>query len=97
MNEQIRQLAEQAGAETWSRAPMRAVTGLAFTDENLEKFVELIRADHTQSVIKLCANTINNNLNNQARRKRNNYEVMELIVIIGAMIAWAAWWYTQFH
>jgi len=97
MNERIRELAEQAGAETWSRAPMRAVTGLAFTDENLEKFAELIRADHTQSVIKLCANTINNNLNDQARRKRNNYEVMELIVIIGAMIAWAAWWYTQFH
>ena len=42
MNERIRELAEQAGAETWSRAPMRAVTGLAFTDENLEKFVELI-------------------------------------------------------
>jgi hypothetical protein len=97
MNERIKELAEQAGAETWSRAPMRAVTGLAFTDENLEKFVELIRAEHTQSVIKLCANTINNNLNNQARRKRNNYEVMELIVIVGAMIAWATWWYTQFH
>jgi len=97
MNERIRELAEQAGAETWSRAPMRAVTGLAFTDENLEKFAELIRADHTQSVIKLCANTINNNLNDQARRKRNNYEVIELIVIVGAMIAWAAWWYTQFH
>jgi hypothetical protein len=97
MNERVRELAEQAGAEPWSRAPMRAVTGLAFTDENLEKFAELIRAEHTQSVIKLCANTINNNLNNQARRKRNNYEVMELIVIIGAMIAWATWWYTQFH
>jgi hypothetical protein len=97
MNERIRQLAEQAGAETWSRAPMRAVTGLAFTDENLEKFAELIRADHTQSVIKLCANTINNNLNDQARRKRNNYEILEAIVIVGAMIAWAAWWYTQFH
>jgi hypothetical protein len=41
-NLRIRQLAEQAGAETWSRAPMRAVTGLAFTDENLEKFAELI-------------------------------------------------------
>jgi len=97
MNERIRELAEQAGAETWSRAPMRAVTGLAFTDENLEKFVELIRAEHTQSVIKLCANTINNNLNDQARRKRNNYEVLELIVIVGAMIAWAAWWYTNAH
>jgi len=42
MNERIRQLADEAGAETWSRAPMRAVTGLAFTDENLEKFAELI-------------------------------------------------------
>ena len=42
MNERIKQLAEQAGAETWSRAPMRAVTGLAFTDENLEKFAQLM-------------------------------------------------------
>ena len=42
MNERIRLLAEQAGAETWSRAPMRAVTGLAFTDENLKKFAEKI-------------------------------------------------------
>jgi hypothetical protein len=42
LNERIKQLAEQAGAETWSRAPMRAVTGLAFTDENLEKFAQLM-------------------------------------------------------
>ena len=42
MNERIKELAEQAGAETWSRAPMRAVTGLAFTDENFQKFAELI-------------------------------------------------------
>jgi hypothetical protein len=42
MNERIRELAEEAGAETFSRPPMRAVTGLAFTDENLEKFAELI-------------------------------------------------------
>jgi hypothetical protein len=42
MNERIKKLAEQAGAETWSRAPMRAVTGLAFTNENLQKFAELI-------------------------------------------------------
>ena len=45
MNERIRQLADEAGAETWSRAPMRAVTGLAFTDENLKKFAELIVAE----------------------------------------------------
>jgi hypothetical protein len=97
MNERIRQLAEQAGAETWSRAPMRAVTGLAFTDENLEKFAELIRAEHTQSVIKLCANTINNNLNDQARRKRNNFEYVEAIVIVGALVAWITWWYINGH
>ena len=42
MNKRIKELAEKAGAETWSRAPMRAVTGLAFTDENLKKFAELI-------------------------------------------------------
>jgi hypothetical protein len=48
MNERIKLLAQQAGAETWSRAPMRAVTGLAFTDENLEKFAELI--------VRECAN-----------------------------------------
>jgi wyosine [tRNA(Phe)-imidazoG37] synthetase (radical SAM superfamily) len=97
MNERIRQLAEQAGAETWSRAPMRAVTGLAFTDENLEKFAELIRAEHTQSVIKLCANTINNNLNDQARRKRNNFEYVEAIIIVGALVVWITWWYINGH
>jgi wyosine [tRNA(Phe)-imidazoG37] synthetase (radical SAM superfamily) len=97
MNERLKQLAEQAGAETWSRAPMRAVTGLAFTDENLEKFAELIRAEHTQSVIKLCANTINNNLNDQARRKRNNFEYVEAIVIVGALVAWITWWYINGH
>jgi len=41
MNERIKQLAVQAGAETWSRAP-GWVTGLAFTDKNLEKFAELM-------------------------------------------------------
>jgi hypothetical protein len=42
MNKRIQKLAEQAGAETWSRPPMRAVSGMAFTDENLEKFAELV-------------------------------------------------------
>jgi hypothetical protein len=50
MNSRIKQLAEQAGAETWSRAPMRAVTGLAFTDENLEKFAELIVANFIDQI-----------------------------------------------
>jgi hypothetical protein len=97
MNERIRELAEQAGAETWSRAPMRAVTGLAFTDENLEKFAELIRAEHTQSVIKLCANTINDNLNAEKQRQSNRWDIINLCLIIIGLIAWVVFWYTQFH
>jgi len=42
MNEKIWELAKQAGAETWSRPPFRAVTGVAFTDGGLQKFAELI-------------------------------------------------------
>ena len=100
MNERIRELVEQAekyASEKDGKYDGAGNLNWQWQDIKMEKFAELIRADHTQSVIKLCANTINNNLNNQARRKRNNYEVMELIVIVGAMIAWATWWYTQFH
>ena len=46
----VREWAEQAGGEIWSRPPMRAVTGWAFTDENLEKFAK--------SVAKECANIV---------------------------------------
>ena len=94
MNERIKELWSQAGGHYNSG---NQHTWPEYTIDDPEKFAELIRADHTQSVIKLCANTINNNLNDQARRKRNNYEVLELIVIVGAMIAWAAWWYTNAH
>jgi len=97
MNQRIKELAEQAGAETWSRAPMRAVTGLAFTDENLEKFAELIRAEHTQSVIQLCAKTINDNLNAEKQRQSNRWDIFNLVLIIIGMIAWITFWYTQFH
>jgi len=48
MNEKIWELAKQAGAETWSRPPFRAVTGVAFTDGGLQKFAELI--------VRECAN-----------------------------------------
>ena len=58
MNEKIKQLAEQAGAETWSRAPMRAVTGLAFTDEKLEKFAELIVKEFAELIVKESAELI---------------------------------------
>jgi len=94
MNERIKELWSQAGGHYNSG---NQHTWPEYTIDDPEKFAELIRAEHTQSVIKLCANTINNNLNDQARRKRNNYEILELIVIIGAMIAWATWWYTNAH
>jgi hypothetical protein len=94
MNERIKELWSQAGGHYNSG---NQHTWPEYTIDDPEKFAELIRAEHTQSVIKLCANTINNNLNDQARRKRNNYEVLELIIIVGAMIAWAAWWYTNAH
>jgi hypothetical protein len=41
-NNKLIELTQQAGAEIWSRAPMRAITGLAFTDENLIKLYDLI-------------------------------------------------------
>ena len=94
MNERIRELWTQAGGHYNSG---NQHTWPEYTIDDPEKFAELIRTEHTQSVIQLCARTINNNLNDRARRKRNNYEIIELIVIIGAVIAWAAWWYTQFH
>ena len=58
MNKLIKLLAGQAGAETWSRAPMRAVTGLAFTDENLEKFAELIVQEFAELIVKESAELI---------------------------------------
>jgi ABC-type phosphate/phosphonate transport system permease subunit len=45
----------------------------------------------------LCANTINNNLNEQQQKVKNRWEIAELIVIVLAFIAWATWWYTQSH
>ena len=65
MNERIKLLAEQAGAETWSRAPMRAVTGLAFTDENLEKFAELI--------VRECISV----MNTTAKEAQENFTYMD--------------------
>ena len=94
MNERIKELWSQAGGHYNSG---NQHTWPEYTIDDPEKFAELIRAEHTRSVIQLCARTINNNLNDQARRKRNKYEILELIVIIGALIAWATWWYINGH
>lgn len=38
----LKELAMECGGESWSRPPMRAVTGVAFTDQALQKFAEKI-------------------------------------------------------
>jgi hypothetical protein len=68
-----------------------------FSEKALQIFADKITEENTQSVIKLCANTINNNLNDQATRKRNRFEYLEATVIVIALAAWMTWWYTQFH
>ena len=68
-----------------------------FSEQALQMFADRIQEDNTKSVIKLCAATINNNLNDQATHKRNRFEYLEATVIVIALVAWAAWWYTQFH
>jgi hypothetical protein len=95
MNEQDKKL-----ANIWAnRREEDKHLGVAYTfsEKALEAFAEQVRAEHTQSVIQICAKTINDNLNNQAQHRRNNVELLELIVIVGSMVAWATWWYTQFH
>jgi hypothetical protein len=63
----------------------------------LETFAELLRVVNTREVIALCANTINNNLNEQQQKVKNRWEIAELVVIVLAFIAWVTWWYTQSH
>jgi hypothetical protein len=68
-----------------------------FSEKALQVFADKITEENTKSVIKLCATTINNNLNDQATRKRNRFEYLEATVIVIGLVAWAAWWYSQFH
>ena len=89
MNKQTKQLAEQAGF-VLDELPDSVL-------QPLEKFADLLRTENTQEVIALCANTINNNLNEQKQRVRHRWEIVEAIVIASALIAWGAWWYTQLH
>jgi predicted nucleic acid-binding Zn ribbon protein len=68
-----------------------------FSEKALQAFAEKVQEAHTQSVIQVCAKTINDNLNEQDRKRRNKIEMLELFVIIVVMAAWAHWWYTQLH
>ena len=89
MNQQTKQLAEQAGF-VLDDLPDTVL-------QPLEAFADLLRAANTREVIALCANTINRNLNEQQQKVKNRWEIAELVVIVLAFIAWVAWWYTQSH
>ena len=89
MNQQTKQLAEQAGF-VLDDLPDTVL-------QPLETFAELLRVANTREVIELCANTINRNLNEQQQKVKNRWEIVELVVIVLAFIAWATWWYTQLH
>jgi hypothetical protein len=97
MNEQTRNLAEQAGATPWSQPPMRAVTGVAFTYDALEKFAELVEKNNTQRVVHLCAQTIDSNLRTEQQKKKNKQDWVEVVIISVLILAWCSWWYSMGH
>jgi hypothetical protein len=89
MDKKTKELAEQAGF-VLDDLPDTVL-------QPLETFAELLRVANTREVIALCANTINRNLNEQQQKVKNRWEIVELVVIVLAFIAWATWWYTQSH
>ena len=89
MDKKTKELAEQAGF-VLDDLPDTVL-------QPLETFAELLRVANTREVIALCANTINNNLNEQQQKVKNRWEIVELVVIVLGFIAWVAWWFTQSH
>jgi ABC-type phosphate/phosphonate transport system permease subunit len=89
MDKKTKELAEQAGF-VLDELPDTVL-------QPLETFADLLRVANTREVIALCANTINNNLNEQQQKVKNRWEIVELVVIVLAFIAWTTWWYTQSH
>ena len=89
MNRQTKQLAEQAGF-VLDELPDTVL-------QPLETFADLLRAANTREVIALCANTINNNLNEQKQKTKRRWDIIEAIVIILLLIVWGAWWYIRLH
>jgi hypothetical protein len=89
MNKQTKQLAEQAGF-VLDELPDTVL-------QPLEKFADLLREANTREVVALCANTINRNLNEQKKKTKHRWEIVEAIVIASALIVWGAWWYAQLH
>ena len=89
MNKQTKQLAEQAGF-VLDDLPDTVL-------QPLETFADLLRAANTREVIALCANTINNNLNEQKQKTKRRWDMVEAAVIVTALITWGAWWYIRLH
>jgi hypothetical protein len=89
MNQQTKQLAEQAGF-VLDELPDSVL-------QPLETFADLLRTANTREVIALCANTINNNLNEQKQKTKHRWDIVEAVVIVTALAVWVTWWYTQYH
>jgi len=89
MDQQTKQLAEQAGF-VLDDLPDTVL-------QPLETFADLLRAANTREVIALCANTINNNLNEQQQKTKHRWDIVEAVVIVTALAVWVTWWYTQYH
>ena len=89
MNKQTKELAEQAGF-VLDELPDTVLLPL-------ETFADLLRAANTREVVQLCANTINNNLNEQKQKTKRRWEFAEAAVIVIALVVWGAWWYTRLH
>jgi len=95
MKEQTKSLAN-IWANRRAEDPKLGIT-YTFSEKALEAFADKVREEHTQSVIQICAKTINDNLNNQTQRRRNNVELLEVIVIVSILVVWGHWWYSQLH
>jgi hypothetical protein len=89
MNQQTKQLAEQAGF-VLDDLPDSVL-------QPLETFADLLRTANTREVIALCANTINRNLNEQKQKTKHRWDIVEAVVIVTALAAWATWWYFRLH
>ena len=89
MDKKTKQLAEQAGF-VLDELPDSVL-------QPLETFADLLRSANTREVVQLCANTINRNLNEQQQKTKHRWDIVEAVVIITALVAWGAWWYTRLH
>ena len=89
MKKSDQQLAEQAGF-VLDELPDTVL-------QPLEKFADLLRAANTREVVQMCANTINRNLNEQKKKTKHRWEIVEAVIIVTALVAWGAWWYAQLH